>query len=249
MGIQFGHQTALNQQGHDLQMDMWKKTNYPAQVKMLEQAGLNPALLYGMGGAGGSTTGSQGGGSAAGGSAPGQGSIDLPMAMMGAQIENIKADTEKKKHEGRLAGLNADEQDIVLSYADSNEQYKNAKLFEELNEAKEKAKSAKEDRISKEILNNLKKEGLLDNGASINWFSSRIGLDVSKPNFMDKKVPFFSEKWQNRLKEWGVDWNPGMTVRQLMVILEGQIAVGKLSIKTVKFGIQEFGDILSGTND
>ena len=39
------------------QKELWDETNYPAQVKMMEQAGLNPALLYGKGGGGGATTG------------------------------------------------------------------------------------------------------------------------------------------------------------------------------------------------
>jgi superfamily I DNA and/or RNA helicase len=65
---------------------MWKKTNMPAQVKMMEEAGLNPALMYGMSGGGGTTAGSQGGGSASGGSAPGERSMDLSASLMGAEI-------------------------------------------------------------------------------------------------------------------------------------------------------------------
>ena len=65
---QYGHQRMLNQQGHDLQYDMWNKTNYKAQLEHMKAAGLNPALMYGSAGAPG-TTGSQGGGSAQGGSA------------------------------------------------------------------------------------------------------------------------------------------------------------------------------------
>ena len=40
-----------------LALDMWNKTNYEQQVKHMEAAGLNPALLYSKGGAGGSTAG------------------------------------------------------------------------------------------------------------------------------------------------------------------------------------------------
>ena len=29
--------------------DMWLKTNYPAQVEQMKKAGLNPAIMYGMG--------------------------------------------------------------------------------------------------------------------------------------------------------------------------------------------------------
>ncbi len=69
MDIQHKNQQGLNQQGHDLQMDMWNKTNYGAQKEHMKAAGLNPAMMYGQGGAGGTTAGSQGGGSAASGTA------------------------------------------------------------------------------------------------------------------------------------------------------------------------------------
>ena len=39
------------QQKH--QLEMWEKTNYPAQVQQMKKAGLNPALMYGQAGAGG----------------------------------------------------------------------------------------------------------------------------------------------------------------------------------------------------
>ena len=40
-----------------LALDMWNKTNYEEQVKHMQAAGLNPALLYSKGGPGGSTSG------------------------------------------------------------------------------------------------------------------------------------------------------------------------------------------------
>jgi hypothetical protein len=91
MGFQQQNQMALNQQGHDLQMDMWNKTNYGAQVKHMLEAGLNPALMYGSAGQGG-TTGSQGGGSAAGGSAAGENVMDLQNALLGKQLEKIDSE-------------------------------------------------------------------------------------------------------------------------------------------------------------
>ena len=91
----FSMQKKLNQQGHDLQMDMWNKTNYGAQLGHMKDAGLNPALMYGMSGGGGATTGSQGGGSAPGGSQPRQ----MDLQLIKAQKENVEADTEKKSAE------------------------------------------------------------------------------------------------------------------------------------------------------
>jgi len=107
MGLQQQNQMMLNRQGHDLQMDMWNKTNYGAQVKHMEDAGLNPALMYGMSGGGGTTAGSQGGGSAASGQAQTQTAMDMAnIGLIKAQIDNIKADTELK---GSQKGVNEEQ--------------------------------------------------------------------------------------------------------------------------------------------
>jgi hypothetical protein len=119
MGVQFKNQKELNKQGSDLQYEMWQKTNYPAQMKMLEEAGLNPALMYGQSGGGGTTAGSQSGGSAAGGQAA---AMDISqaanLALIGAQTEKMKAETGEIKErtksesgtlENMLAELSADE--------------------------------------------------------------------------------------------------------------------------------------------
>lgn len=103
MKRQFEYQQKLNRQGHDLQFDMWNKTNYPAQLEMMKKAGLNPGLMYGLGGGGGTTTGSQGGGSAAGGQAP---MMDMGIdPTTAAQIRNIEANTSfVKAQEDNLRG-------------------------------------------------------------------------------------------------------------------------------------------------
>lgn len=86
------------------QMEMWKNTNYPAQMAMLKAAGLNPALIYENGGMGAQTNITQG--NITGGQAP-TGGQEIPQMMaMGltrelqqAQIENIKAQTDKTRAE------------------------------------------------------------------------------------------------------------------------------------------------------
>jgi hypothetical protein len=105
MGIQHQNQQQLNQQGADLQYDMWKKTSYPAQVRMMEKAGLNPALMYKGAGPSGQT-GSQTGGAASKGNAPQRPQINPQTIMMGlemkrmkAEIENINAGTNKTNEE------------------------------------------------------------------------------------------------------------------------------------------------------
>lgn len=91
-----------------LQKDMWDYTNYENQMKHLEAAGLNPALLYGMKGGGGVTVGGGGSGTqgVSGGHAPSGGGEVMGMGMMmnqmqllKAQKENLEAQTDKTKAE------------------------------------------------------------------------------------------------------------------------------------------------------
>ena len=46
-------QSKLMKQSKDQQLTMWNATNYGAQTAHLQAAGLNPALMYGAGGGGG----------------------------------------------------------------------------------------------------------------------------------------------------------------------------------------------------
>lgn len=108
--LQIAGNMELAKYSYDQQYELWNKTNYPAQVEQLKKAGLNPAMMYGMGGGGGTTTGSGGAGNVTGGQAPSGGGEVMGMmhqgnlAMQLAQIENIKADTEKKKIEAEKTG-------------------------------------------------------------------------------------------------------------------------------------------------
>ena len=164
MGIQSRNQMRLNQQGADLQYDMWKKTNYPAQVEMLKEAGLNPGLIYGSAGAGG-TTGSQSGGSAQSGNAPSPQPIDiqsaLNVAMSKAQIEVAKSQANKNDAEAEAIGgykkgqaeqgIEESKQNVAESIARSLNikedtakkiaETSNIKSMKDLNEIKEKVET------------------------------------------------------------------------------------------------------------
>jgi len=96
MQRQYENQRKLNEQGRDIQMDIWNKTNYGAQVEHMKNAGLNPALMYGSAGQGG-TTGSQGGGSASKGNAPKAPVMDLQSALIDAQINSMNAKAESDR--------------------------------------------------------------------------------------------------------------------------------------------------------
>lgn len=89
---------------YDQQMRMWHDTNYGAQMGELKKAGLNPGLIYGMGGGGGATTNAAQGQGVNGGQAPGGGGEAMGLMMqrmqlglMEAQRANIEADTRNKE--------------------------------------------------------------------------------------------------------------------------------------------------------
>lgn len=108
LGVSAGKEMGAYNQS--LQMDMWNKTNYEAQKKHMEAAGLNPALMYGQGGGGGTTAGSASGSvsaaqaansaatETAGNATTGMGlQLASQLALQKAQKENIEADTANKK--------------------------------------------------------------------------------------------------------------------------------------------------------
>ena len=86
----------------NLALETWEKTGAEAQRKQLEKAGLSVGLMYGKGGAGGTTQGGSAGSvSAAGVSA--QNSMGMGLLQM-AQLKNIEADTNKKNVEANKIG-------------------------------------------------------------------------------------------------------------------------------------------------
>lgn len=101
------------------ELQMWKDTNYQAQAQQMRLAGLNPGLMYGMSGGGGTTTGSSGmgvtgaqapsgGGELAAGAGMGMMAASQ-LKLMQAQKENIEADTEQKKVEAaKTAGVDTE---------------------------------------------------------------------------------------------------------------------------------------------
>nr|DAI78710.1 MAG TPA: DNA pilot protein [Microviridae sp.] len=57
MALQAKYNKEQADYSQQLALDMWNATNYESQVEHMKAAGLNPALLYSKGGAGGSTAG------------------------------------------------------------------------------------------------------------------------------------------------------------------------------------------------
>lgn len=107
--MQITAQKALMKEQMANQLSMWDATNYKAQMEQLKKAGLNPGLLYGMGGGGGQTVGGGMPSAAAGNTQQNPGEVaqfsglGMGLAMQGAQMElmkaqarNLDADTSNK---------------------------------------------------------------------------------------------------------------------------------------------------------
>jgi hypothetical protein len=209
MGLQQENQMELNMQGQQIQQDMWDYTNYGNQIKHMEKAGLNPALMYGMSGGGGTTAGSQGGGSAQGGSAVGGNAPRRPEnSLMGLQIEMAKQDVEGKKIDNAIkrgddpANRGKSEIEAIMNRAKLD--LENAKNMEIKNEIDKKTKQdriteIKEKAIGEEIrnremeskikLNNEQKEVIRD---KVNQQWVKIGIKSLEgiATLVEKYVPF-----------------------------------------------------------
>ena len=194
MQKQYGNQRMLNQQGHDLQMDMWNKTNYGAQVGHMKDAGLNPALMYGSAGQGG-TTGSQGGGSASKGSSQMNKGMDISNMLMGKQAELLDAQKQKTEAEtrnikgetpeslGRIEKLGAEAKNIIqktLNLKTDNEIGKVQKGLLELKESKQVTGSAVVDLMTMVGLDPVNNEGDRDKVRALLglYFGSKVVKDI-----------------------------------------------------------------------
>lgn len=101
-------QTIFNK---EQQIDLFNKTGYEAQVKQMDLAGLNPAIMYAKGGAGGSTALATGNvqSPAMPTNIPKGMEISNMLAMQEAQIELAKSQTNKNNVEAsKLAGADTD---------------------------------------------------------------------------------------------------------------------------------------------
>ena len=104
--LQIAGQKELAQYNQELALDMWNKTNYSAQRKHMEKAGLNVGLMYGKGGGGGATTASNPG-NVSGQQANNKSGMLEGMAMMlqqeatKANIEVARTQAEKNKAEAK----------------------------------------------------------------------------------------------------------------------------------------------------
>lgn len=103
--LQSQEQRGMMDYSYNKQLQMWKDTNYSAQMEEMRKAGLNPSLMYGMSG-GGATTAGSGGGQVSGGTAPGGGGEIMGIMLQKAQLQLMAAQTEKTKAETKSTNVN-----------------------------------------------------------------------------------------------------------------------------------------------
>lgn len=130
MGLQHGYNIESQKLGQQFNKDLWDYTNYENQKQHLENAGLNPALLYGQGGGGGASAGGAQGqpsGIASGHEA----GLALQGMGIGVNMANVMSQTRLNE---ALAGK-ADEEAKKIGGADTKfteaqtEYYKELKLL------------------------------------------------------------------------------------------------------------------------
>lgn len=240
---QFENQQALNQQAYDLNYRMWEETNAEAQMEQLKKAGLNPALIYGKQGAGG-TTGGQSGGSASAGQTP-QTGAPLGMVQAGAAIADIIANAKLKEAQANNLNKDAEVKEVQKGNIEADTGLKeantlNVKSQTRLNNlAYDIGEATKEDQIDEIIYrvegiikqNDLteaeaeraRKDTLLK-GVQARLAESNIDVNNQKINEMINNV---AQEWE-RLEQGRI----GLQIQNLGV--KGQLLAGQTKLQEVK---------------
>lgn len=180
MALQAKYNKEQANYSQQLALDMWNKTNYEEQVKHMEAAGLNPALLYSKGGTGGSTAG-------AGTAAPVSDGTTQAVGM-GLQAKQIAisqaqqmAETAKTVAEtAKISGV--DTENVKTSIKKMLQDIEASKTGQEATEAG-KAKTEAETKILKftNWLNEAKKKMIYwEDGESGNYAEMQAKLDFQR---------------------------------------------------------------------
>lgn len=253
MQQQFQNQQALNLQGQQIQQNMWDYTNYENQVRHMENAGLNVGLMYGMGGGGGQSTGSQSGGSATSGQAP-QNMLNPALlqdvALKAAQVDLTEAQANKIKSETPTTGnlgdtsvantqadtalknINTDIQKIQKEIQEGGKAYSILNIMAQAEKAQGEARSAgikaNVDRATQETqIDKIKQEYAL---LGLEAEAKRANINLTKENLelVKKEVEFYQRKYELDARRVGAQesFNQNLKEFQESLITQGYIKIG-----------------------
>lgn len=246
-------QLAANKQmglfNYEQQMKMWHETNYGAQMAELEKAGLNPGLIYGMGGGAGGTTAAAPSQGASGGQAPtGGGEIMAMMQMKNqqnlieAQTEALKAQANKTNVEaGKIGGVDTEEAKTRI--ATLTQGIQNAKAQEALTKIEtnirkiEEAYKDQREGYTNEIL-----QQQLDNMGQ-EWVKIKYENDITKQTWQDKVKQIKQEATNAVITGALMNSNIGKNTAQIQqIITETQAITDRIFQTDIHLGNESEGN-------
>lgn len=137
MGMQIKGAKEMADYNRELQMKTWHDTNYSAQVGEMNKAGINPGLLYGMGGGGGTTTGSPGGAMPTTATAEGPSTLSkgmMEMSLLTSQKKLLDAQAAKAEAEANKT-KGVDTEKATTEIQNLTQGIENAKAIQQLTKA------------------------------------------------------------------------------------------------------------------
>ncbi len=210
----YNEQMAKNNQQRN--KDLWDYTNYENQKKHMKTAGLNPALMYGMGGGGGvSASGAQGQGV----TQPTDRSVEmglkqqglgLQLASIASQVELNKSQAEKNKAEAeKIAGVDTETQKATMEniiVQTANEKVKKGLIYADtrFKDAMEEFTRGKVDEVGWNIKNLMKSLEIADKNIEATSLDNEL-----KSKTMETNIKQAEETLKNTMADTLVKFSQG----------------------------------------
>ena len=217
--------------------EMWNYTNFENQMKHIKNAGLSPGLIYGMGGAGGSTAGA---GQASGVGLPqdqsvGMGlraqEIGLQMANVASQIKLNESQANKNNAEAeKTAGIDTQVQQATMDNIiaqTSNEKIKKGLIYADtrFKDAMEEFTRGKVDEVGWNVKNLMKSLEIADRNIQATDLDNEL-----KSRTMESNVKQAEETLKNTMADTLVKFSQGKLNKVQAEAIAEQVKQGWSSI-------------------